>query len=57
MILLLRELSDNQVELPPVRDITNETIEKWIEDDESGYKFSLIQNRQNPRRTAFQAGW
>jgi hypothetical protein len=38
---LLRSLRDHQVELPPVRDIPNETIEKWIEDDESGYKIFL----------------
>ena len=38
MIFLLRRLRNNQVELPPVRDIPKETIEKWIEDDESGYK-------------------
>jgi hypothetical protein len=24
--------------LPPVRDIPKETIEKWIEEDEAGYK-------------------
>jgi hypothetical protein len=35
---LLRRLRDNQVELPPVRDVPNETIKKWIEDDESGYR-------------------
>jgi hypothetical protein len=57
IIFLLRRLRDNQVELPPVRDIPEETIEKWIEDDESGYNFSLIQNRQNLRKTRFQEGW
>ena len=35
---LLRQLSDNQVELPEVREIPKETIEKWIEDDKSGYR-------------------
>ncbi len=38
MIFLLRRLRNNQVELPPVRDIPKETIEKWIEDGESGYR-------------------
>jgi hypothetical protein len=38
MIFLLRRLRENQVELPPVRDIPNETIEAWIEDDELGYR-------------------
>ena len=38
MIFLLKRLRDNQVALPPVRDVPNETIEKWIEDDESGFK-------------------
>jgi len=38
MIFLLRRLRENQVELPRVRDIPNETIEKWIEDDESSYR-------------------
>jgi hypothetical protein len=37
MIFLLRRLRDNQVELPQVRDIPKETIENWIEEDESGY--------------------
>ena len=41
MIFLLRRLRDNQVELPEVREIPKETIEKWIEDDESGYRFFL----------------
>jgi hypothetical protein len=55
MIFLLRSLHGHQVDLPPVRDIPNETIEKWIEDVKSGYKFSLIQNRQNHWRSRFQA--
>jgi hypothetical protein len=38
MIFLLRRLRENQVALPPVRDVPNETIEKWIEDDELGYR-------------------
>jgi hypothetical protein len=38
MIFLLRRLRNSQVGFPPVRDIPNETIEKWIEDDESGYR-------------------
>ena len=37
IIFLLRRLRNNQVELPPVRDIPKKTIEKWIEDDESCY--------------------
>lgn len=41
IIFLLKRLRNNQVELPPVRDIPNQTIEKWIEDDESGYKIFL----------------
>ena len=44
MIFLLRSLRDHQRELPPLRDIPNETIEKWIEDDELGYRNSLDAN-------------
>jgi hypothetical protein len=41
MIFLLRGLRDHQGKLPPPRDIPRETIEKWIEDDESRYRFFL----------------
>ena len=38
IIFLLKRLRGIQGELPPVRDIPKETIEKWIEDDEAGYQ-------------------
>ena len=38
IIFLLRSLRDHQVELPPVRDIPKATIDKWIADDEEGYR-------------------
>ena len=41
IIFLLRRLRNHQKELPPVRDIPEETIEKWIEDDELGDRFFL----------------
>ena len=41
IIFLLKRLVGHENEWPPVRDIPNETIEKWIEDDESGYKIFL----------------
>jgi hypothetical protein len=41
IIFLLRRLRNHEKEISPVRDIPEETIEKWMEDDESGYKFSI----------------
>ena len=38
MIFLLRSLHGHQVELPPVRDIPKATINKWVADDEEGYR-------------------
>ncbi len=35
---LLRTMRGKVSDLPPVRDIPKETIEKWIEDDEEGYR-------------------
>ena len=56
MIFLLRRLRDNQVELPPVRDIPNETIEKWIEDDESGYKIFLDSKSSESSENSIPSG-
>ena len=41
IIFLLKRLRGIQGALPPVRDIPKETIEKWIEEDEAGYRFFL----------------
>lgn len=36
--LLTRLRAEGPSEIPPVRDIPKEQIEKWISDDEAGYK-------------------
>ena len=36
--LLTRLRAEGDSELPPVRDIPREQIEKWIADDEAGYR-------------------
>jgi hypothetical protein len=35
---LLTRLRGGGDELPPVRDISKETIDRWVADDEKGYK-------------------
>ena len=35
---LLTTMRGQETDLPPVRDIPKETIEKWIADDEEGYR-------------------
>ncbi len=35
---LLTRLRGDKDELPPVRDIPKETIDRWVADDEEGYK-------------------
>lgn len=35
---LLTTMRVPETDLPPVRDIPKETIEKWIADDEEGYR-------------------
>ena len=41
IICLLRSLRDHQGEAPPVRDIPKATIDRWVADDEEGYRIFL----------------
>lgn len=38
LLFLLTRLRGEGGKLPPVRDIPKETIQKWIADDEAGYR-------------------
>jgi len=40
---LLTRLRGAGDELPPVRDIPKETIDKWVADDEEGYRKFLVE--------------